>query len=405
MKKQIILVLILAITATQLIAQLPDYIVTGTGRKIDCKITRISADTVYFGMYVDNRVTNTQYRRADITDIFLFNYNNLKSTHDTSAFYIVTLTDKMKLTGKISNIGNYTFTIDDNLLGTLNVRGELIESFDKELKGNMYHVVLVNGNEFTAKYVERRKNIVVFQTDALGQLSVATSDIRQMKNIKEENIKGGNYFFPNPNNTRYFFAPSAMNLKKGEGYYQNTYVIGNSVNYGLTDNFSIGAIVVLPSLVFITPKIGFRVADNFHLGGGVMAGIVPDLFDGNVSLAGIGYGVATYGTLEYNATLGTGMLYAEGEFFDRPIITLSGMARINKRLAFVSENWFLPTSKEVYYSSSGQYVMKNVYYEGLSYGLRFMWEKISLDFAFINNRDIVENMPIGIPYIDFVVKF
>ncbi|MBE9480617.1 MAG: hypothetical protein IMY69_02855 [Bacteroidetes bacterium] len=40
-----------------------------------------------------------------------------------------------------------------------------------------------------------------------------------------------------------------------------------------------------------------------------------------------------------------------------------------------------------------------------SYGVRFFGERISVDLGFINNKDIIEEIVIGIPYVDFVVKF
>jgi hypothetical protein len=45
------------------------------------------------------------------------------------------------------------------------------------------------------------------------------------------------------------------------------------------------------------------------------------------------------------------------------------------------------------------------YYAVFSYGLRFMGESIAVDLAFLNNGDIAESIIIGIPWVDFVVKF
>ena len=57
----------------------------------------------------------------------------------------------------------------------------------------------------------------------------------------------------------------------------------------------------------------------------------------------------------------------------------------------VTENWLVP--------SDG-------YYGVYSYGIRFMGEKITVDLAFLNNADIASDvLAIGVPYVDFVVKF
>jgi hypothetical protein len=83
--------------------------------------------------------------------------------------------------------------------------------------------------------------------------------------------------------------------------------------------------------------------------------------------------------------------YIDKEFENRPIITLGGMTRLARGFGLVTENWFVP-------SRSG-------YYPVISYGIRFMGEKITVDFAFLNNDDIFQEIVIGIPYLDFVVKF
>ena len=98
----------------------------------------------------------------------------------------------------------------------------------------------------------------------------------------------------------------------------------------------------------------------------------------------------TLGTKEHNITSSLGWGFIEGEFSQRPIITLSGMTRISKRAALVSENWFVPTDG---------------YYGFFSYGVRFFGEKMAVDVAFINNPDIFQIIVIGIPYVSFTVKF
>jgi hypothetical protein len=143
----------------------------------------------------------------------------------------------------------------------------------------------------------------------------------------------------------------------------------------------------VPPFFFITPKVGFKLAEKVHLGGGLLYANTAAF---ELSGFGIGYGIFTYGTVENNITAGLGWGFIEGESTDGPIITVSGMARVSRRLGLVSENWIVPVDG---------------YYGVFSYGLRFMSEKITVDFAFINNPDIFSEIFIGIPYVDFVIKF
>ena len=62
-----------------------------------------------------------------------------------------------------------------------------------------------------------------------------------------------------------------------------------------------------------------------------------------------------------------------------------------KKTALVTENWLIPTDSS---------------YEPIfSYGVRFFGENIAVDLAFINNWDIAQSLLIGVPYVNFVVKF
>jgi len=167
-------------------------------------------------------------------------------------------------------------------------------------------------------------------------------------------------------------------------------------NYGVTDYLSIGGgfDVITPfadgtgPMFLLTPKLGTQLTEKIYASGGLL--YLNMLAMSGFGGVGILYGVGTYGSRENNITAGLGWGFIEGDFDSRPIITVSGMMRATRRIGLVTENWFIPTDG---------------YYGFISYGLRFMGEKITVDFAFINNSDILERILIGIPYIDFVVKF
>lgn len=264
-----------------------------------------------------------------------------------------------------------------------------------------YLIKLYDGSTFTGNILQKDSINVIIKTSSIPKIEIPVIKIKSITELNKSNYKNGSYWFSNPNATRYLFAPSAFNLKKGEGYYQNTYLFLNSFNVGITDNISIGGgIDVISTFIslargsfdpifFITPKVGFKVANEFHAGGGILYLNIPNGRKGRSDL-GIAYGIGTLGTLDHNITGGMGWGFVEGEFSESPIITLSGMTRISKSTALVTENWFIPTD-----GYSGLY----------SYGIRFFGEKLAIDLAFINTPDIAELLIIGIPYVDFVVKF
>lgn len=257
-----------------------------------------------------------------------------------------------------------------------------------------YKITLLKGDEFIGKIISKDQNNIVIRTSSIPRIEIPVENIKSIDPVEKNSMRNGSYWYPNPNSTRYFFSPSAANLKKGEGYYQNSYLLFNSVNYGLTDFLSIGGGFEILStfsgadpIYFLTPKVGFEVSEKVHVGAGVLFMGVGD--EGNF---GIAYGLGTYGNTNSNMTLGAGWGFLDGEFSENPFITLSGMHRLRRNISFVSENWFVPDLDDSYYGL-------------LSYGIRFFGEKLSVDLGFINNGDIAEVIFIGIPYVDFVVKF
>ncbi|PRY13136.1 hypothetical protein CLV24_10650 [Pontibacter ummariensis] len=232
-------------------------------------------------------------------------------------------------------------------------------------------------------------------TESAGEITVPMEQVNSFRILDERNFKNGEYWFENPNATRYLFSPTAYSLRKGEAYYQNTYLVLNSFNYGLTDRFTIGAGFEIISTFsgeptfFITPKYSIPISDKLNAGVGVLYATTA-LGEGFGGL-GIGYGIVTYGNREHNATLGAGFGFVDDEVSGQPVLTLSGMTRVGRKTALVTENWFIPENSS--------------YYGVYSYGIRFMGEKITVDLAFLNNADIAESIPIGVPYVDFVVKF
>lgn len=281
------------------------------------------------------------------------------------------------------------------------------QNFQFEL-GKTYVIELLDGTELTGQYVSRTDSVLILSTPSLPRIEIPFGQIKSIKLAEETSLRGAEYWYPNPNATRYFFAPSGFNLKKGEGYYQNSYLILNSVNYGLTNHFSVGGSIELIStfstladgkfdpIVLVTPKFAYPVSKDLQLGAGMLIVSIPAIDGDPRVLAGIAYTIGTYGNIEHNATLGLGWGFADGDWAKNPVITLNGMTRVRKNVSLVTENWFIPFGEDF---ESGKY------YELLSYGVRFFGEKLSVDLAFINNRDLAKVMIIGVPYVDFVVKF
>src|SRR5690606_12151283 len=84
--------------------------------------------------------------------------------------------------------------------------------------------------------------------------------------------------------------------------------------------------------------------------------------------AGIGYVVGTFGGELGGVTAGIGYGFAAGELSDRPAVMLGADRRVSRRIALITENWWLGGDTEPV----------------ISYGIRFLGEKLSADLGFIN---------------------
>jgi hypothetical protein len=199
-------------------------------------------------------------------------------------------------------------------------------------------------------------------------------------------------------------------LKKGDKYYQNALFLVNSFQAGVTDHFSIGGGLVVPFALFITPKIGYQVADKVHVGGGIL--FATSLIRGLNFGVGTVYGSFTYGSKEHNMTLNAGLgAYNENTGFGRddynwkfantPMFTVSGMTRVSKRVMLISENWIF-SIRTVNYGANGQFLNSTTAYTGiLSAGLRILGERSAYDVGLIST-----SFGIGaIPYIAYNIKF
>ena len=142
-------------------------------------------------------------------------------------------------------------------------------------------------------------------------------------------------------------------------------------------------------IYYFTPKIGLKAGEKIHVAAGALVIKVPDFDDEDESpLAGILYGVGTYGHPDASLTFGLGYGFVDNELADKPLILIGGEKRLSRRIGFVSENFIFP----------------GVDNPMVSYGIRFFGEKLSVDLALWNTLGKDALFP-GFPYIDFVYSF
>jgi hypothetical protein len=281
----------------------------------------------------------------------------------------------------------------DKINAQQNITGEVSKT---------YQITLKDGSVFTGKIVSITDSEIIIQSRTIGELRLKKENIKTMAPISSIDEKRSGVWFPNPNPSRYLLGTSAIPMEKNTGYYQNTWIFFNSFAYAFTNNFSVSGGFEIFSLLakgdgpyafYINPKVSFKVADNFYAGGSVLYANTIKTVDEFGGLGTLNF-FGTYGNKNNNITGALGWGWADGEFSSKPLITISGMVRVSKRIALVSENWISPGI-----GSDGSY------YGIFSYGIRFLGEKTAIDLAFVNNKDISEGLAIGFPWLDFVINF
>ncbi len=208
-------------------------------------------------------------------------------------------------------------------------------------------------------------------------------------NISTNNLKT---FYPK--STNYFLSPSAYGLRKGEGYYQNIWVLLNQVSYGITNNFSVGVGViplflfdVTPTPVFATVKLSIPIVKNkVNIAGG---GILGTFLGEDESGFGSFYGISTFGNPNNNFSVGLGYGFIDGEWATAPTLNFSGMFRLGSRNYFLTENYFSSVDGD------------NVFV--ISVGGRWMINKANLDYGLFFPFD---SSDFGIfPWVGFSIPF
>lgn len=319
------------------------------------------------------------------------------------------LKDGTKIAGKVIRKDEQQLVVSDFVLGELTIeRSQVIT--ENELATGTSWCFFVTGQQLCGEVISQDDSLIYIKTESIAMLRLDPKKIKEVKPAGTRTVVNGEVWFPNPHPTRYLFMPSAIPIKKGEGYYQNIWLLGNTVNYGITNHFSLGGGIGFPLCYMISAKAGYKVAKNVHVaGGGVFAGAFYGI---NFGL-GAAYGAVTIGNDDNNFTLAGGygltrQLVSSGAFTSnyewkptpRPMFTASGMVRLANHFSLVTENWFFATQEHLNNSSMESFY---TYHAIASLGFRTMWQRSSFDLAAvrIGNTDT----SLVIPYIDYVFKF
>jgi len=207
---------------------------------------------------------------------------------------------------------------------------------------------------------------------------------------------------PGEHRSRYFFAPSSYNLEEGELYYNTLYFLLHDVQYGVTDQFSIGMGTTVAGFPFyLTPKITLPVNDlsTFSIGDMVILGTWNSDFFGNLF-----YATYTRGNYRNNITIGGGHLFTrEGEITNRtnsPVVNFSALGQVSDHIYFITENYAsqVKTKQNAYYEKYDETSMTFTF-NSADFEQKVFFIYGLTGFRFINRKKDVTSWQVGLTYL------
>ena len=206
-------------------------------------------------------------------------------------------------------------------------------------------VLLTNSDEeFVGTIVSEDAREVSIRLQNGKLLIIPAYTIKSVRKLSSSTLIKGKPVFDNPHPSRYFYTPSAIPMDKGEVYIQSVYFLAYQVQFGVTENFSIGATTtLLATPLALTAKYSIKIDEKNTLAFGGLAGIVGW---GTQTNLGIGFGAFTHGTKESNVTFAAGYAWIntkeDNGGGNSPMMSLSGNQRLSKNLSLMGELWYLP---------------------------------------------------------------
>jgi|GEM_PF-1415150 len=151
---------------------------------------------------------------------------------------------------------------------------------------------------------------------------------------------------PSEPSSTYSVLPTALSVSNHELRLSNINLLANSVEYGVSDHFSIRALFELFNPLFaseaptlsINPKLSFTISKELHIATDFI--FISAFDDGQLMIP---HGVATLGSHQKNISLGVGYVFDElyGASASYLGLSFGGTVPISPRWSLVSDNWIL----------------------------------------------------------------
>lgn len=158
-------------------------------------------------------------------------------------------------------------------------------------RGDRFAGQVLNFNGSTLRFLLPNGAILKFSVKDIKSLNLEkTADAKPAELPQDVQMQG---------HEKLYFSPSAFLLKRKQGEFR-TVIFNNSVEYGVSDNFTIGggfATVIVASILNAKAKFGGSLGEHLHVAGGVQF-YGATAIESGVAGAALAYGALTVGSPE-----------------------------------------------------------------------------------------------------------
>ena len=216
-------------------------------------------------------------------------------------------------------------------------------------KVKTYVVITNDGGEFIGEIISQDAKEVLIQTKDKGQVSIPKYQVKEIREIKDGDINTGGVYIPDEVfSTRYFLTTNGLPIKKGESYILWN-LCGPDFQFGVADNLSVGVMTSWLAYPIVgTVKYSIPLSEKVNLGVGLLAG-TSTWGSGSFYLGfALPFGSFTLGDRKSNLTFsgGYGAVAFDGETSGRPLVSVSGMTKVGKKVSLVFDSFILPSTSE-----------------------------------------------------------
>ena len=261
------------------------------------------------------------------------------------------------------------------------------------LPGYTYVFEIKDGTNRSGRLDSTTAGYYYINNPAIGVDRISKTNVSKIKEIHLN--KDGT--FSNPHYSRYLFGPSALPQTKGELYWNNVSFEYNTIQFGVTENLSMGVggflftslsgnLVLLPNV-----KYSFKINEKSHIAVGALIALFHSKMGGGMPSASLPFLVYTYGDSEANISAGGGWAnISDYGWAPKPTSYMAGMKRIARNWVFQGEAYLLNNTTE-----STNYIYIATF--------RNIKPSSSWDFGIVSMR--FDDFRLALPIIGYTLKF